>query len=266
MSLLEILLSLTIGTALLFGMVKILSITQAQWHIVRKTSLSEQHLQLAQFFLQSDIRQSGYLGCSNLDRIELHQPTKIIKAAAITGEYDSTLKTDVIHLRYAARQGSFLKQAMANPSSPLWLNTPLSIPKHYQWVISNCKQAEFFSIENQNTSPSHLIQHGELSRTYSIHAYVAPFIQHSYFVKATNRKNTSLETTYALFRKGSDGKVQELIEGIDKIKISYASHLSALKFVEAKQVIDWEAIRAVKIFLRGGAHHRTFYTHLRNTE
>lgn len=79
------------------------------------------------------------------------------------------------------------------------------------------------------------------------------FIKKVYFVGDTHRKNVRGQSITALFQQVVSGKRQELIEGVDKMKILYGvmsnDRKNIIKYLTAAQVNDWKKVGSVEIAL-----------------
>lgn len=89
LSLIEIMVALTIGAFLLFGLVQMFAASRAVYQMTEGTSRIQENGRFAMDVLQRDLRMAGHLGCTNDQARWLSGIGQMTLAYSTPGEYDS---------------------------------------------------------------------------------------------------------------------------------------------------------------------------------
>lgn len=100
-------------------------------------------------------------------------------------------------------------------------------------VLSSCREAELFVLEEDQVFEEDF-KNKRLSKLHSIIFYVAK----------TDRKNEKGEPVYALYSTDLNGRTQERIEGVEKIKVESTANSVKIQFLLTAQALKqwwtWE--------------------------
>ncbi len=207
----------------------------------------QENARYAVHFLNKEIRMAGYQGCPNstlvnMTNVVINPSPALVFDKPIYG-YDglsasfspalptnlsgkAVANSDVIEIRRASRTNVQLRADMVQKNNPVLVYDRLGIVAGEVVMISNCNLGDIF-IAGGNTNAT-AITHttsnnttNDLSTAYKAGAYVMRFVYFAFYVKDTGRKNTNNQPIYALVRQDLSGNEIELVEGIERMKVTY---------------------------------------------
>lgn len=238
-SLIEIMISLVIGTFLLGGVLQIFMHTRETNKMQENLSRMQENGRFTLDLLTQDIRMAGFRGCAALstvvsDPIPLPAFTTATEVTAnndTTNNWDSvacgpsskcTIDTDVIHISFAESCHGNLSADMTGISSPINISTnnTCSINSGDALLISSCQTGDIF----RSTSSGTTISHSPLNNIYTNNAATELFKYHaySYFI----RESETGSSEKSLWRwdraaTASSSNPVELTEGIENMQVIY---------------------------------------------
>ncbi len=279
-TLLELLVSLVLASLLTLILFKLLMNSQQQLRYQQAYLQVNQSLALAQFYLSHDIQQAGMTSCTHLARLNVHDDSRSFNHFQAVQGYqepffpaelrnDVQPHTDVIRLQFTNPHSYFLTHDMSNAATPLELTQPLKLSSAQFLLISDCHQADLFKVEALN---SQSLLHPEFSTAYTVQASVNQFIQHTYFIKMTDRKDDHQKFISSLYQQDSNGIVHEIVAGIDNLTLSYQQGQT---YQSASSLTDWSSVKNIKVVISASSiayfHQKplhlqqTFYLQVRNS-
>ncbi len=256
-SLVELMVAVTIGLIILAAVSGIFVTSKTTYNTQDNLARLQENARFAIYYLSEDIRRAGFSGCledvANVKN-NLTTPTNFFYNASIALEgmdnnsagnwypsntvltpTDQRVGTDAITMRSAGASNISITQYMPPTSAELNLS---AIPTGEFAIgdiimVSNCTHADIMQITTVQTAslklqhnpgggtPGNLTPH-TLSTGYGPGpppAKVMKFTSRTYYVM--NRANADGTITPVLVRQDNGGAVQELIEGVENMQISY---------------------------------------------
>lgn len=243
MTLVELLISLTLGSMLSIMMFN-------AFYLTKRTMLSQQALVRLQvnartldYLLGKALRNSGVFGCHKLQPNSVIVADKdmhlsdygLVNSKGILGVLAHQLPTDFSGSARVLRR-------YKKDSELLWiqggnrLSNKSRLKSGSILAISDCRQISLF--RKQDEMLPTVIEPYTLSVLHST----------IYYVGDTQRKNAKGRLIYALYSTDLNGRTLELVEGVEKIEIFFGSFTEgALDYQKAQEISDWSAIVSVRI-------------------
>src|SRR3990167_3345133 len=257
-TLVEVMVALAIGALLLSGIVQVFISLKRTDRVALALSRVQEAGRTAVDTLAYDFRMIGYKGCAdpaiveNINIIANPAPTTDFIQTSLRG-FDVTannwsagnadltpidgaatkqarLNSDVISIMRASETSAGLDEHDNNNGNVFVLSNPLNLSKDDIAIVSNCDSMDIFKITNvQNNGGRIQFAHGmgtntnnKLSKPYTDeNAKLMTFIANTYFVGDTGRKNSNGDIIYALYRRNLAGTVDEIVEGVENVQITY---------------------------------------------
>lgn len=258
LTLIEIMVALTVSLILLAGVIQIFISNKQTYRMQDASARVQESGRFAGFFLGSDIRMAGFMGCGST----LNAPNNMVdlngdgipdqvgdfSAGGLQGyEYSAGMSipltdalnltggdviagTDVIVIKHAAGTGVRLAGNMGTVNANIQMD-PATAAGLFQaddvLFISDCEYADVFAANNVSNGGGFItIAHSNsvnignfLSNTYGTDAEVMRMVNVTYFV------GTGASGEPALFRysMGNNGVMdaQELVEGVEDMQLTY---------------------------------------------
>lgn len=262
MTLIELLISLAISLLLLALLIEIYLSTHRSLQIQHALYAIQENGRTASVILTSAINQSGHIGCARLTTdfpIISHTSHKLNAKNKIRGT------SHEITVRYREYPNVVLNKN-TNADQPLYASDEIKFKPNDVIMISNCKNAEIFSIKsihfkngNQEIVPSRPLHY-----SYDKFSELGLLAVDRYYISKTKRRNQNGQPVYALFLQNIRGQKTELIENITNMKITYTVNKSGnLKDISANQVINWSEVAgaAIDIDLYAGPLEKTWHVY-----
>lgn len=253
------------------GLILLAIVTSSYW-LAKRNYLLEQaestiqaNASLAISLLQQQLRMAGFIGCPNVNDLQakfssshtILTPENSIKGyqgnannwqPALPTCLDNKVKpaSDVITV-WEREPHAYLASTVDEKIKIKSAGFPFDCDDKV--LISSCKQAELLQVKSDSKElqeqPHEKYKEAEIARVF----YFA------YFIRPSNHISASGRPIYGLFRKSlwqCGLHAQELVEGIENMKISYGVQSSKQKefvFVPAGQVHNWQEVKLVKLAL-----------------
>lgn len=233
-------------------------------------------------FTDSNLAVSGLHGHNGEDRGQ-YDPS-IIKTTNLTlalYEFNNDKKnrvfpgTDVINIQRANTCQEPLKKMTTTGEGAIFeLNSnACKFEKAQTVMISDCKTADAFSIEDTANNVAVSVQHSKnlnedintaafIATEYGTDAYASRLLSNTFFVGPTDRVDNKNIVKLALYvaswdpddivgLSANDYKVEELVEGIQDMQILYGVDTSGNEYVDeyldASKINDWSDVRNVRV-------------------
>jgi len=282
-SLVELMVSVTIGLILLAGVVSIFVSSRVTFSTNERTARLQENGRVALDLITHDLRSAGYTGCSRgiTYNNALNTPTSalwnyIVPVQGynnVSGTFSPALgvtiaspsvnaDSDVIVLRVAMRDGrsARLESNMTSLTDNLVVTNvgAQSLTAGNVFMISDCTGADIFQASAITAgTPNSTIAHdtsgsapgnssASFARQYSVGARVIPLQTIVYYVGVVGGE-------YGLYRKIGSGASTLLVDGVQALQISYGEDTDndrvANVYRSAATVANWNAVISVNVAL-----------------
>ena len=275
LTLIELLVAMLLSSIVLLTAYTLLNYQQHYFTQHKAQIQLEQNKRFAQFMLSNAIRQAGFFGCRALanSKITNHSsfdPTKLFAVfsyQAIGNSWRPSLPrgikvkpgTDVLAIIYVNPNTALLSTVMLNPADNITLNKTSLFTSGDSVVISDCEQADVFTISQINGYKKQLYHSMALSHAYNIPAEVGQLMYYLFYIQPD-------DTLYML----DNSKIpEELVEHIDSLTLLFATQEAPRNFITASAINHWGEVHSIEItlgFSDGAAktENYSFITSLRN--
>ncbi|MBX3709258.1 MAG: hypothetical protein KF702_05810 [Gammaproteobacteria bacterium] len=249
LTLVEVLVSMTIGILLIFVLLEMYLISQRSVKLQTAMIDIQDNAYAATAILTSEIQKAGTIGCG-----QLTEDFPVMSYLSYTINPKNKMignASNEITVRYADYPNAVLNQSMTD-------NITLETSQHVHFssgdvlIISNCQRAELFTVQQVKIKGAHqeLIALSPLHHKYEKYSEISRFVVNTYYVAPTNRRNQDGTIIYALFVKDIKQRKSELVENINKMKITYSfMQAEKLEEVSADKISDWSKVVGVGIDL-----------------
>jgi len=283
-SLVELMVSVTIGLILLAGVLSIFLSSKVTYFANEKTARLQENGRVALDLIQHDIRSAGYLGCSRIAgwNSTLNNTTSLLwnyefpvqGFEASGGAWAPALAagtlnpaplpgSDVLVTRAIQRDGTSWRLQLNNAGvtgNPRVLSTT-AIPVGQIMLITNCVASSVFQVTGYAPGVPATISHAvgggtpgnatdDLGWAYPVGSRLAPLETLIYYVA-----NDPVSGEPSLYRQtGATQPADLLIEGVEALQISYAEDTTggdqiADVYRAANAVADWNDVLSVSLAL-----------------
>lgn len=235
MTLIELMIGLAMTMILTLGFIQAFSIINKIY--IRHESLTQiqENARSIHYILREVYTRQDAMGCNRWGN-----DLNIVVAPGVAEKLLSK-KANVLTLRHTPIENSdwvwinYTKEYYTLSKKPKW--KPGTV-----WVLSSCRQAELFVVEEAEAFFENLknkiwltdLAVMRLSKLHSVILYVAK----------TDRKNAKEEPIYALYSTDLNGRTQERVEGVEKIKITQGEKSVKLEFLLTSSLLKqwwvWE--------------------------
>ncbi len=276
-SLIEMMVSITLGLILLAGVLSIFLSSKVTYLANEKTSRLQENGRVALDFLTHDLRSSGYMGCAREVPFAstLNNPNSLLWNFQIpmqgfesdgAGAYAPALPggvlnpapvvdSDVLVIRSMERDG---RVARVTGTLPPTGNIPVAgatLPVGSVAMISDCRASTVFQITG---SGGGVITHaaggsnpGNASnnrgRTFQINARISPLQTYIYYVANDPLNNNEP----SLYRQTGSAVAEVLIDGVEALQIAYGEDTNndrvADRYVPANAVGNWDRVMSATL-------------------
>jgi len=175
--------------------------------------------------------------------------------------------SDLLAIYYGQPTGMSLT-APVSDAADIVANNPnkVCIKENSQVLIGNCASTDLITVTNAPscTAATATIKHAESANSsaaltagvaapYDTSAKISQLVEHVYFVAKTGRKTPANQDIYSLFRRDNEGGgVQELIEGVEFMRVLYGEQLDSgnIRYVPANTSgLDWSRVVSIQVGL-----------------
>lgn len=277
-SLIELLLSIALGSILMFGVIEIYANSKQTYRHQDALSRLQENARYALDILVKDIRRSGYIGCANLSNVTPNivasSPTitAYIPTSAFTGNQSTAAQawtpslptnvtsvadnTDAITVMNAGSCSASLLADMASTTADVAIATANScgFDQNDVVIVSDCTKADVFRISN-TPGATGLLSHSALSSSYAIAdaAEVLSFSSKSYFIR--NDGSSGIPSLFVLdnTQATSGNNPVALIEGVENMQLLYGidsdNDGTPEVYNNANSVADWSQVVTARLTL-----------------
>lgn len=235
MTFIELMIGLTLAMMLTLGFIQAFSVINKIY--IRHESLTQiqENARSIHYILRELYTRQDAMGCnrwgSDLNIVVdpgVAEQLLSKKAEKLTLRHTPIENSDWVWVNYTKKYYTLAKEPRWKPGTV--------------WVLSSCRQAELFVVEEDEAFFEELknkvwltdLTAMRLSKLHSVILYVAK----------TNRKNEKEEPIYALYLTDLNGRTQERVEGVEKIKVTQGEKTVKLEFLLTspllKQWWTWE--------------------------
>jgi len=274
-SLVELMVSITLGIILTFGVVEIYAGSKQTYRTQEALSRLQENARFALDILAKDIRTTGYLGCDNLSKLAPtesgvtfnYSATGVLRGNQSTGTDGTTFTgtlptgvtaanrvphTDVIQIQGAGSCSTPLTADMGSTTANIAVaaaNT-CGFAQNDVVIVSHCEAANIFRITNAPAGGA--ISHIDLGRTYATAdgSELMTFSSNSYYI------GTDVSGLPALFMVDNTALTPApvaLVEGVENLQLQYGidtdSDNTPNQYVNADGVTDWSLVVVARISL-----------------
>ncbi|MCB1961361.1 MAG: PilW family protein [Rhodocyclaceae bacterium] len=282
LSLIELMIGMLIGLLLIAGMISIFSANKQTYRYNEELARLQENSRFAIEFIQRSLRMAGHIGCP-----ELNAPATALKRASLVpaldlrtltsvtayqysptntgvlGTMGMTAKTgtDVVTVTYGSGASATLDTVVqAGADSLVIKNNALGFKQGEVALISNCEQAELFSISNTPASGTSVTLEHKASGgntpaattwAWAEDARVMRLNQQIFFIgpstgRVTNRQGNTFNSLYV--------GTNEMVEGVEDMVVTYGVPATAggrevSQYVQVGSVANWADVLAVKVEL-----------------
>lgn len=251
-TLIEFLVSLALGLLLLSILMTVYVSVYKTYRLLTGWLETQESAQIALASLRLDAYRTGFIGCVQLKELSLKDEADLQSLVPKGWLANSSHDELPISARLLHKDSDIIQFSFAEVSSvPVKMATGSLIrfqgrhtfQPHEELLISDCQHAEKFRLSNLR-----------FRNEYHEDASVRRLHKVIYYVAATQRKNQSRKTIYALYRRDlsqSQKRSVEWVEGVERLKIYWgvANHLNEIREVAVDTVLDWKQLRRLKMVL-----------------
>lgn len=281
-SIVEFMVALTIGVLIIATVGTVFISNKNTSKVESSLSRLQENARFAHYFLNKELRMAGYQGCAGESFVTLNNlvkdPTAVLLYDnplqgydGLAGSFSPSLPTnisgkaildsDVIEIRMASNTNVQLRADMNQTNNPILVYDRLGIAAGEVVMVTNCSVGDIF-IAGGNTNATaitHTVTNNtsnHLSAPYIAGAQVMRYVYSAYYVKATGRTNADNQPIYALVRQDLNGNEDEIVEGVEKIRVTYGvdtnNDRTADTYQTATEVTNsnqWDNVISLKINL-----------------
>jgi type IV pilus assembly protein PilW len=246
-SIVEFMVAITLGTLLVATVGSVYVSNKATYRVQEALARLQENARYANYYLNLQLRMAGYQGCASENSVTMTNRVKnpsnvliydtpILGFDGLTSSFSPALpsnlvgksvaNSDVIEVRMAANTNVQLDDDMNLPNNPIHVYDRLNIQAGDVLMISNCKMGDIFVAGSDSnatviTHSSNNNTSNDLSTSYTAGAQIMRYIYYGFYVKNTGRVNSQTQPIYALARIDLNGNEQELVDGVEQMRIRY---------------------------------------------
>lgn len=281
-SIVELMIAITLGTLLVGTVGSVYMSNKATYRVQEELARLQENGRYANYYLNLQLRMAGYQGCASESFVTM---TNRVSDASKVLMYDKPLlgfdglsssfspslpsnlsgkpaaNSDIIEVRMAANTNVQLDDDMNLTNNPIHVYERLNIQAGEVIMISNCKVGDIF-VAGSNSNAS-VITHtnsnntsNDLSTSYTTGAHIMRYVYYGFYVKNTGRLNTQSQPIYALTRIDINGTEQELVDGVERMRVLYGVDTNDDKTADTYQTAsqveaasNWNKVISLKINL-----------------
>ncbi|KTC65513.1 Tfp pilus assembly protein PilW (plasmid) [Legionella adelaidensis] len=281
-SIIEAMIAITLGTLLVATAGSVYISNKNTFRIQEALSRLQENGRVANYFLNKEIRMAGFQGCAGENFVTMtnnvKDPSKVLLYdtplygfEGLAGAFNPNLPThltgkvlagtDAIEIRMAANTGVQLRSDMNKSNNPILVYDRLGVKAGEVVVISNCLVGDIFIAggDTNATAITHTVTNNlsnDLTTAYTAGAQVMRYIYYAFYVKDSGRTNGDNQPIYALVRQDVLGNEVEIVDGIERMKISYGVDLNSDKTADRYQTAaevnsdnNWNKVISIKLNL-----------------
>lgn len=269
----ELMIAMLLGSLLLLILTTVYGVVKKNYLLEQAEATMQTNANTVIDILQQELRMAGFVGCAKIG--ELATPLKhgnkfftaensVLGSHGVGSSWQPHLpvrlhnvkpETDVIAIWSRRARSYQVNQDTDGSLIGFTKNIPFEVGDIL--LLSSCEDAELLAVDCKKklrkdcnkqdlkiAKPLKIYQQAELARLN----------YYAYFIRQSIHLSQDGQVIYSLFRKSlnSLASAQELVEGIEAMKISYGtktSSLAPLIFLSADQVQAWQEVYVIKIAL-----------------
>jgi type IV pilus assembly protein PilW len=283
-SLVELMIAMAIGLALLAGVTHIFTSSKATYRVQEGLSRVQENGRFALELLGRKIRMGGYQGCANLrfmtpsNIISSPPPDAIFDLDAVVNGFDNVASgngfgssgarvgTDVLVMRGAAAAAAQMTGNLTSDNANIQLDINSESYQAGDYLfITDCETADIFEATNVSTGSGKItIAHANganttnrLSKAYLDDAFLLKFESSTFYVMDSGRTNRAGAPLFSLYETDIYGNEREFISGVDDMQITYGFDTSpspdgtvdVYRDAASIPASDWGKVMSVRIGL-----------------
>lgn len=270
-SLIELLIASSLGLFLMAGVAAVYFAELRDFNFQQALSQIQDNQRIATYFLTTDIRMAGFIGCARLSEAKVFNTIDTVYFSANSkifayhhGKTTATYSNSAIE--------TLLQKSVENSDMlVVQFTDPETLSAHVKgdeidftgnsrfkagdiFSLSNCNQVDLFQAKEAGSYsiiPAVSVKMDDfdpLTQLSLFHSYV-------FYIAETGRKNLAGNLIYALYRRDLNGPAtqqSELLEGVRSMHVYFAVRNSSqnnIEYFTGDQVQDWENVIGVKIVL-----------------
>lgn len=281
-SIVEFMIAITIGSLLVATVGSVYVSNKRTFRVQEALSRLQENARVANYILNKEIRMAGFQGCAGENFIRMtnrvKDPSKVVLYDTPLSGFESSTTTfspalptsltgkpaagsDIIEIRMAANTGVQLRDDMNKENNPILVYDRLGIMAGEVVFISNCVVGDIFIAggDSNATAITHTVTNNtsnSLTTPYTAGSQVMRYVYYAFYVKNTGRNNADNQPIYALVRQDVLGNEVEIVDGLEKMKISYGVDLNNDKTADQYQSAttvennnNWNKVISIKLNL-----------------
>ena len=259
-SLVELMISMTLGLILIGGVVTMYLSSKRTMHTTEASSQLQEISRFALDRISFDVRMSGFWGCNSIAAPVingLNPSTNLLDFAAgpLDGtDNDGVNDSDTLRVAYASDQTLELLADMTDATAPLLVSDSSGLAEGDLIVANDCDAVDIFQMDGKDPAAPDKLFHtaggsavpgnsaASLSKPYGAGAEVYKIIQATWAIGTTDQAQP------VLLRNGV-----EFVDGVENLQIVYGldsnNDGSVDRYVNASQVVNWNLVLNLKIGL-----------------
>ncbi len=287
LSMVELLVALALGLIITAAVLQMFLASKTTYRMQEALARVQENGRFAIGQLANDIRMAGYMGCGNIDRMQVNiiadppsdyefSSTDILSGVenfSSSDSWPSSIRrplngSDLFEIRRASSAGvKVIPEHTSNAN--LKVQGDHGFSQYDILFVTDCSSGDVFKVSNNPkgngqqgtlTHANNVNTDNRLSKLYGGDAEVMAFERLIYFIANTDRTTASGAPVYALFARsmgaGSGGAISEpyeLIEGVENMQIEYGvdttGDRAADSYQNADGVSDWSRVVSVRVSL-----------------
>ncbi|WP_373188285.1 PilW family protein [Halopseudomonas sp.] len=276
LSLVELMIALALGLIISAAIMQVFLSSKNVYRMQESMARIQENGRFAVDYLSRDLRMAGYMGCGNLDRVEVsviaEPPANFMNFNADTflvglnnvtagNVYGAKAGTDVVSTRRASGESIRLTGNLAPINANIQIvDNRFGFAQDDTLMISDCVAADIFNVVNkprQDDGKKVTITHSQgsnsnnnLSKLYGSDAEVMAFKSITYYIKPSEN-NAALDALWMQIQGGPTSVVDvELVDGVEDLQLQYGIDTSGNRNVNeyrtADAVTDWSRVVSVQ--------------------
>jgi type IV pilus assembly protein PilW len=278
--------SLALGLILIASAIGIFLSSKQVYRTEEALSRNQENGRVAMDFLARKVREAGFVGCGNLEDIEVYVMAKPpppggfdLGSALVGYEGDGTngaggqwdnpsttiahvAGTDIITIRHGGECGADLTGNMEvmNANIQITGGSDCGFEQNDYLLITDCQTADLFRASSVSASGNITIAHASnvnttnfLSKAYGSGSTILKFVQATYFVGTKPADGNASLYRIKNFDKDETPQVEELIENIEDMQLEYGVDTGSDGIVDsyrsASAVTNWDRVLSVRLNL-----------------
>ncbi len=273
----ELLISLALSAILVTSTITLFFVVKKAYFHQEGLSILQENARAFSSILEQAITQSGNMGCNHLHDVTLtlhginEEKCGLQHKQGIFAISPSDLKhnlpdsllqkrrldSDMLWINSTSGE-YFLLSSFNENNGKFSVRGKVSISKGDMIALSDCGHVDLFKVwaepeylKSKSSTEMTIHPSGEnvtLGKQYDRNARIGLFSSAFYYIGLTSRTNAKQQPIYALYRKGVGERTQELVEGVEFLKIRFGVKLgNNIVYRTANQIEPHDKIRSVRI-------------------